>query len=112
MFCSILVGNKKIIFGGRIFKFNFTKLWVASNRLTLQIVQTYNKEDFDEFTRFRDEIWRSQLKNPEIEERPLRRQKRGVRVWDGGGDRWKIAKDMVFYSNVFNLLFKDCFLVF
>jgi hypothetical protein len=43
----------------------------------LQIVQTHNKEDLDEVGRVEEALLRSQLKKPEIEERPLRRKKYG-----------------------------------
>jgi hypothetical protein len=43
----------------------------------LQIVRTYNKDGFDEMGRAEVAISRSQLKKPEIEERPLRLKKYG-----------------------------------
>jgi hypothetical protein len=43
----------------------------------LQIVRTYNKEDFDKVRRAEVAISRSQLKKPEIKERPLRLKKYG-----------------------------------
>jgi hypothetical protein len=43
----------------------------------LQIVRTYNKEDFDEVRGVEEAFLRSQLKKPESEEPPLRRKKYG-----------------------------------
>jgi hypothetical protein len=77
----------------------------------LQLVQTHNKEDFDEVTGVEEDFLRSQLKKPEIEGRPLRRKKYGFRVPDGSGASRKVAKEMTLYTNMYNLLLKRCFFV-
>jgi hypothetical protein len=62
-------------FVSQIFGSNFTNFSVSATLLTLQIVQTGNKEKFDEVSRVEVAIIRSQLKKPEKKERSLMRKK-------------------------------------
>jgi hypothetical protein len=101
-----LVGINYSIFGQ-----HFTNFSAAAILLTLQIVKSCKKEEFDEVRRVGVVILRAQLQKPEIEVCSLRRNNLATEWLNEAVPVEKVRKEITLSRTMYRLIFKESFFI-